>query len=98
MRDLAIRTGHLTPTLLMDELAKIDPPPERIYATHLKTQHYERVKKELGALRIRNLQVLRTGKKSTSEGYLDSSASPSYRIKPKSLSSTFKRFLVVFCN
>jgi hypothetical protein len=45
----------------MDELAKIDPPPEKIYVTHLKTQHYERIKKELEALRIRNLQVLRDG-------------------------------------
>jgi len=61
MRDLAIRTGHLTPTLLMDELAKIDPPPEKIYATHLKTQHYEKIKKEVEALGIRNLQVLRDG-------------------------------------
>jgi len=61
MRDLAIRTGHLTPTLLMDELAKIDPPPEKIYATHLKTQHYEKIKEEVEALGIRNLQVLRDG-------------------------------------
>ena len=45
----------------MDELAKIDPPPERIYATHLKTQHYEKIKKEVEALGIRNLHVLRDG-------------------------------------
>ncbi|MBM4338523.1 MAG: 3',5'-cyclic-nucleotide phosphodiesterase [Deltaproteobacteria bacterium] len=61
MKDLAIKTGHLTPGLLKKEIEKIDPPPRRIYITHLKPQYFKTIQSEIKRLRIKNLQLLRDG-------------------------------------
>ncbi|OGP96900.1 MAG: hypothetical protein A2157_02510 [Deltaproteobacteria bacterium RBG_16_47_11] len=61
MKEIAIRSGHLTPDLLKDELLKIEPFPERIYITHLKPQYYKNIQTELQNLRIDHLQALREG-------------------------------------
>lgn len=61
MEEMAIKTGHLTPRLLKEELLKIRHMPEYIYITHTKPQHFETIKKELGRLKIRRLSLLRDG-------------------------------------
>ena len=61
MKEIARRSKHLTPELLSEELTKIDPLPETIYATHLKPQYYKTIQRELKELRIRALHVLRDG-------------------------------------
>jgi ribonuclease BN (tRNA processing enzyme) len=62
MRDIAIKTGHLTPQLLKEELAKIKSIPERIYATHLKARYFQIIKGELQRLHLKNLQLLNQGR------------------------------------
>jgi ribonuclease BN (tRNA processing enzyme) len=63
MKDIAIRTGHLTPALLENELSKMDPPPKKVYITHIKTQWYKSIRAELEWLRMKNLHVLQDGYK-----------------------------------
>ena len=62
MRGIAIRTGHLTPQLLKEELAKFSSIPERIYVTHLKAWYSQIIKEELQRLRLKNLQILKQGR------------------------------------
>jgi ribonuclease BN (tRNA processing enzyme) len=61
MEDMAIRTGHLTPKLLKEELLKIKYMPELIYVTHLKPQYLKVITTELKELKMKNLKVLRDG-------------------------------------
>jgi ribonuclease BN (tRNA processing enzyme) len=61
MRELAIKTGHLTPELLKDELATINPGPGHVYITHPKPQYLNTIKKQLAALRMKNLTMLKDG-------------------------------------
>jgi cAMP phosphodiesterase len=61
MRDMAVLTGHLTPQLLKEELAKIKHMPEHIYITHPKPQHFKVIKAELERLKLKNLRLLKDG-------------------------------------
>jgi len=61
MRNLAIKTGHLTPRLLAIELSKMARWPERIYVTHPKVQFVNTIKQELERLHFKNLILLREG-------------------------------------
>lgn len=61
MKEIAMRSGHLTPELLNDELSKMEPLPKRVYVTHLKTQYYQAIKTELRNLRRENLRILKDG-------------------------------------
>jgi cAMP phosphodiesterase len=61
MEDVAIRTGHLTPHLLKEELLKVQHMPEFIYITHLKPQHFKTIKTELDRLKMKKLRLLRDG-------------------------------------
>lgn len=61
MKGMAIRTGHLTPGLLKEELLKIRCKPENIYITHIKPQYLKAIKEELKKLRIKNLMILKDG-------------------------------------
>jgi ribonuclease BN (tRNA processing enzyme) len=61
LKNLAIKTGHLTPGLLALELKKIDMLPERIFVAHCKPKYRESVNRELGRLNIRNIKLLRDG-------------------------------------
>jgi len=61
MERIAMKAGHLTPELLRKELLKIDPPPDRIYITHLKPQYFKTIKAELRNLRIPSLRLLKDG-------------------------------------
>jgi ribonuclease BN (tRNA processing enzyme) len=61
MEEIAIKSGHLTPQLLEEELSKMKHLPEKIYITHLKPQYCKTVKGELQKLKIKNLRLLRDG-------------------------------------
>jgi ribonuclease BN (tRNA processing enzyme) len=62
MEELAKKTGHLTAKLLSGELAKIRNLPEKILITHPKPQYIDQIRKEVGRLRIRNMEMLEDGK------------------------------------
>lgn len=61
MEDIAIRTGHLTPQLLKNEILKIKPYPEKIFVIHIKPQYFITIKTELQTLKMKNLKLLRNG-------------------------------------
>jgi ribonuclease BN (tRNA processing enzyme) len=57
METLARVSGHLTPSLLAGELAKIDPLPRTIAVTHLKPQLAHEIVSELESLRLPGLRL-----------------------------------------
>lgn len=61
MQDMAIKTGHLTPSLLKEELHKIHHLPEHIYTFHLKPQYLKEVITDIKGLKMKNLEVLKCG-------------------------------------
>jgi cAMP phosphodiesterase len=61
MRELALRTGHLTPDLLKSELARIQPFPGRIFITHPKPQYFKAIKREVDGLKLSNIRILKDG-------------------------------------
>lgn len=61
MRELAIKTGHLTPALLHEELLNIQPMPGYIYITHPKPQYIKTIQSELFSLKLKNLTILKDG-------------------------------------
>lgn len=62
MEDRAIKTGHLTPGLLVKELNKMESLPEKILITHPKPQYLKQIKKEIEALHLKNIKILKDGK------------------------------------
>lgn len=62
MRDLAIKTGHLTPALLFDELKKLKQLPKKIFITHPKPQFSDIIVTELRSLNIKQITMLKEGK------------------------------------
>ena len=61
MKEIAIKTGHLTPRLLGKEISKIRPSPERIYVIHPKPLYMKIIKTELQNLKLKNLRLSRDG-------------------------------------
>ncbi len=61
MEMMAIKTGHLTPNLLRQELSKIQQMPGNIYITHTKPQHFKVIEEELERLKIKNIKLLSDG-------------------------------------
>jgi ribonuclease BN (tRNA processing enzyme) len=61
MKDLALLTRHLTAAMLVEELAKIDVLPKRILITHPKPQYYDIIHREINALAIAGVELLRDG-------------------------------------
>jgi ribonuclease BN (tRNA processing enzyme) len=61
MNDLAHLTKHLTASMLVKELAKIDVLPKRILITHPKPQYYDCIQKEVKGLAIAGIELLRDG-------------------------------------
>ncbi len=58
MEKLALKSGHLTPSLLEKELEKIRKSPDHIYITHMKPQHRKVIEKELGRIRGYSVDIL----------------------------------------
>jgi ribonuclease BN (tRNA processing enzyme) len=61
MLELAMTSGHLTPSLLAAEIGKMPVLPKRIYITHLKPFYKVAIKKQLGKLNHPNIEVLEDG-------------------------------------
>ncbi len=59
--ELALRTGHLTPILLMDMLKRLPTLPRNIYVSHLKTYFKDKIVRQLTSLGLSNLTVLNDG-------------------------------------
>jgi ribonuclease BN (tRNA processing enzyme) len=61
MEEMALLTGHLTASLLAKELDKIATLPPRILITHPKPQYFELIARELSALGIPQIELLKDG-------------------------------------
>jgi ribonuclease BN (tRNA processing enzyme) len=61
LRNIALKTGHLTPGLLVKELGKMRTAPDTIYITHAKPMYRKKVQEELKKLDIKNMKILRDG-------------------------------------
>lgn len=59
MEEMAIKTGHLTPSLLALELQKMADTPEQILVTHMKPQYRDELMGELISLGLPGLTVMR---------------------------------------
>ncbi len=62
MEELAHVSGHLTPRLLMKELAKIGRPDVPVYIFHMKPLYLEQIKKELGLIEDYRIEILEQGR------------------------------------
>lgn len=62
MEALARKTGHMTPALLLAELAKMKTPPGRIFITHPKPQYIKQIRKEIARLGMPQIEILQDGK------------------------------------
>lgn len=58
---IAIKTGHLTPRLLMKEIRKMKNLPEKILIAHQKPQYLKQIRREIDALRMKKIKILRDG-------------------------------------
>lgn len=58
---LAVKTGHLTATLLAKELALLPKLPAQIFVCHLKPYYEKQIHRELEALGMAGLSVLHDG-------------------------------------
>jgi len=61
MEDLAQLTKHLTASMLVKELKKIDVLPKRIFITHPKPQYHDRIRKEVEGLAIQGIELMYDG-------------------------------------
>jgi ribonuclease BN (tRNA processing enzyme) len=58
---MALRSSHMTPELLVKEIAKMQQKPDQLCITHLKPQYLKIIKDELKDLGIKNLRILKDG-------------------------------------
>jgi len=58
---MAMRSGHLTPELLLKEMARMQQRPQNLCITHIKPQYSSIIKDELKDLGIKNLRILKDG-------------------------------------
>jgi ribonuclease BN (tRNA processing enzyme) len=61
LEKMALATGHLSPSLLEKEIAKMPNPLPRIYVMHLKPQYLPEIEVEIQALGRANIDFLKEG-------------------------------------
>jgi ribonuclease BN (tRNA processing enzyme) len=61
LEDTALRSGHLTPSLLRRELGKMREPPSRIFLMHAKPQYQPEIERELRELGREDIRFLKAG-------------------------------------
>ena len=61
LEKLVLMTGHLTPSLLEGEIAKMSRPPEMIFIMHLKPQFLQEIETEIQALVHNDIEFLKDG-------------------------------------
>jgi cAMP phosphodiesterase len=59
--EFALRTGHLTPALMLDMMKKLPALPRNIFVSHLKTYFRDKIVLQLEALGLANLTILKDG-------------------------------------
>lgn len=62
-KDLALITGHLTPSLLIDELKNLKHKNTKIYIFHIKPTFMEKIKDEFCQIRNKKIFLLEDGQK-----------------------------------
>jgi ribonuclease BN (tRNA processing enzyme) len=61
MKDIARKTGHLTPLSLGAELKKLQSIKPAIYLYHLKPNYHEDIRKEVAAIKDRKIHIIEDG-------------------------------------
>jgi cAMP phosphodiesterase len=61
LKDLAKTSGHLTPEMLRGEIVKLGRPDIPLYIYHLKPSFRDRIRADLEALHLPNLQIVEEG-------------------------------------
>lgn len=63
MKDIADKTGHLTPCSLAGELEKLSEAKPTIYLYHMKPSYSKIIRKEIAGLRYRKINIIEDGQK-----------------------------------
>ena len=61
MEEFAIRTGHLTPGLVAEELQKMEQLPGRILINPQKPLYLKQIHREIESLQMKNVTIIRDG-------------------------------------
>jgi len=61
LEKLALASGHLTPSLLEREIAKMPDPPEKILIMHVKPQYLQEIEVEIQGLGRDDIEFLKDG-------------------------------------
>jgi ribonuclease BN (tRNA processing enzyme) len=61
LKDLAAKSKHLTPALLLQEFSKIGRPRLPLYIYHMKPRYLEAILRELKRLKIERMTMLKDG-------------------------------------
>jgi len=61
MREIADKTGHLTPFTLAVELGKLKGARPDIYLYHMKPSYYEAIRKEVVAIKGKKIHIIKDG-------------------------------------
>jgi ribonuclease BN (tRNA processing enzyme) len=61
MRELANKTGHLTPLSLAAELKKLTSAKPGIYLYHMKPSYHEAIRKDLAVIKDRKIHIIEDG-------------------------------------
>ncbi|MBA4371505.1 MAG: MBL fold metallo-hydrolase [Thermodesulfovibrio sp.] len=62
MEELARKTGHMTPAMLVAELTKLKGFSGRVFITHPKPQYIKQIRKEIARLGMQQIELLQDGK------------------------------------
>jgi ribonuclease BN (tRNA processing enzyme) len=62
MEEFAIKSGHLTPRLIVKELQKMESLPGKVLITHQKPLYLKQIHREIEALRMKNVKSAEDGK------------------------------------
>ncbi|MGV8058349.1 MAG: MBL fold metallo-hydrolase [Smithellaceae bacterium] len=63
MKELADKTGHLTPLSLAAELRKLTEAKPGIYLYHMKPSYRENIRKEVAAIKDRKIHIIEDGQR-----------------------------------
>jgi len=61
MTDVALKTGHMTPNLLAQEVLKMKNLPLRFFISHSKPSHMEEIHEELAEISQQYIEILQDG-------------------------------------
>jgi ribonuclease BN (tRNA processing enzyme) len=61
MKDVADIAGHLTPSSLKAELKKLKGKKPDIYLYHIKPSYYQTIRKEVAAIKVRKIHIIKDG-------------------------------------